>query len=79
MNNSVSIEKDVNSSFDLKPHISFWGSVARRCTSAISDLDPLWQFTISQLIMNKAGGSIRSKHMLLCAGIIAFMVIEELL
>ena len=78
-NNSISIEKVQNDSSDSKPRASFWSLLLRKCTSAVSDLDPLWQFTISQLVMNKAGGSIRSKHMVLCAGIIAFIVLEELL
>ena len=75
--NTLSIEESENPS--CAPRLGILGSVARKCTSALSDLDPLWQFTVSQLMMNRAGGSMTGKHMLFCTGIIAFMVIEELL
>jgi hypothetical protein len=75
--NTVSIEESGNA--PRHQRLGFFGSVARKCTSGLSDLDPLWQFTLSQLIMNRTGGSMTGKHMLLCTGIIAFMIIEELL
>jgi hypothetical protein len=75
--NTVSIEESGNT--HSNPLLGFFGSVARKCTSGLSDLDPLWQFTLSQLIMNRVGGSMTGKHILLCTGIIAFMIIEELL
>ena len=62
-----------------EPRLSFFGSVAQKCTSALSDLDPLWQFTASQLLMNRAGGSISGRNVLVCTGIIAFMLVEELI
>lgn len=75
--NTLSIEESGSPS--CEPRLGILGSVARKCTSALSDLDPLWQFTLSQLIMNRAGGSMSGKQVLLCSGILAFMLVEELI
>ena len=78
MKNNISIESQ-NPSHNSPSRLGFLASLARKCTSGLSDLDPLWQFTVSQLIMNKTSGSMTGKHMLLYTSILAFMVIEELL
>jgi len=77
-NNNLSIREGEKQLQNTESQFTF-GSLARKCTSAVSDLDPLWQFTISQLIMNTNNRSMTGRHLLLCAGVIAFMVIEELI
>lgn len=79
MRKTFSIRKTVSSPSRSARRHAFLGSVARKCTAVVSELDPVMHIMLYRLTLGRVDGPLISKDMLVCTGVIALMLVEELI